>query len=125
MQTFTLNESFKALVREALPDKSQSEVFLKVFDEVINDRATTQRIGLDELKSRAIDEIKDQFVTKDFLRAEIADVRSEIAEVRTEIAATKEELRTEIEKSKVETIKWVIGIQFSVGALIVAILKFF
>ena len=118
MQTFTLNESFKALVREALPDKSQSEVFLKVFDEVINDRATTQRIGLDELKSRAIDEIKDQFVTKDFLRAEIADVR-------TEIAATKEELRTEIEKSKVETIKWVIGIQFSVGALIVAILKFF
>ena len=121
MQTFTLNESFKALVREALPDKSQSEVFLKVFDEVINDRATTQRIGLDELKSRAIDEIKDQFVTKDFLRAEIADVRSEIAEVRTEIA----DVRSEIEKSKVETIKWVIGIQFSVGALIVAILKFF
>ena len=106
LQTFTLNEGFKALVREALPDKSQSEVFLKVFDEVVNDRATTQRIGLDELKSRAIDDIKDQFVTKDFLRAEISEVRAEI------------------EKSKIETIKWVIGIQISVGALIVVILKF-
>ncbi|MGI0407169.1 hypothetical protein ACRE1S_07915 [Helicobacter himalayensis] len=51
----TLNESFKALLRDILPNKEQAEALEKAFVEVVNDRATTQRIGLDELKTRAID----------------------------------------------------------------------
>lgn len=106
MQVYELNESFKALVREALPQKEQNEALLKVFDEIVNDRATKQRIGLEDLKSRALDDIKSEFATKDFVRAEIENVRAEIV------------------KSKIEIIKWVLGIQLSIGALIVAILKF-
>ena len=110
MQALTLNESFKAFVREAFPDKS--EVVAQIFEEVINDRATTTRIGLDELKGRAIDEIKGEFVTKDFVRAEIAEVRAEMASMR-------EELMGEIAKSKLEVIKWVVGLQVATTALLI------
>ena len=110
--TLVLNESFKALVEKALPQKEQSQALIQVFEEVVNDRATTQKIGLDELKSRAIDEIKAEFVTKDFLRAEIAEVRAEMAEIRAEIV-----------KSKIDTLRWVFGMQIATIAMIGAMLK--
>lgn len=119
-----LNESFKALVEKALPDKAQSEVMIKAFVEVVNDRATTHSLGLDDLKNKAINEVKNEFVTKDFLRAEIAEVRAEIAEVRAEMAQMREELRAEMAKTKVEILKWVFAMQLSTIIIIIGALKF-
>lgn len=109
MESMVLNESFKALVEKALPDKRQSEIMLQAFVEVVNDRATTQRIGLDELKSRAIDEIRQEFVTKGFLEAKLSDL--------------KNEMKFEIAQVKIDIIKWVVGLQFASVALIVGLLK--
>ncbi len=37
-----LNESFKTLLRDILPNKEQVEMLEKAFVEVVNDRATTE-----------------------------------------------------------------------------------
>lgn len=39
MTTMTLNESFKALVREAFPDKSDKVI--SIFDEVVSHKASS------------------------------------------------------------------------------------
>lgn len=146
-----LNESFKAFVRESFPERSDSVV--KIFQEVINDRATTQKIGLEDLKKQAINDVRAEFVTKDFLKAEIAEVRAElkaeiaevraelkaeiaelkaeIVEVRAEIAEVKRELsaqiadvRIELQQSKVDILKWVFGMQVATITIILAGIKF-
>lgn len=46
-----LNESFKTLLRDILPNKEQAEALEKAFVEVVN-IGLQQRIGLDGLKTR-------------------------------------------------------------------------
>ncbi|WP_066388989.1 hypothetical protein [Helicobacter himalayensis] len=48
-----LNESFKTLLRDILPNKEQAEALEKAFVEVVN-IGLQQRIGLDGLKIRTI-----------------------------------------------------------------------
>lgn len=92
-----LNESFKALVREAFPNNSDKVI--SVFDEVISHKASTDRVSVDELKSRAIDEIKGELATKDFVRAEISS-------------------------AKVEILKWVFGLQAVTIAILIGAMKY-
>lgn len=110
-----LNESFKALVRETFPDKSDKVI--SIFDEVVSHKASSDSLSVQELKSRAIDEIRSELATKDFVRAEIAEakeaLRAEIAEVRSEIARTK-----------VEILKWVFGLQAGTIVIILGAMKF-
>ena len=128
-----LNESFKALVRETFPDKSDKVI--SIFDEVLSHKASSDPLSVQELKSRAIDEIRSELATKDFVRAEIAEaketlraeiaeaketLRAEIAEVRQEIA----EVRQEISRAKVDILKWVFGLQASTIVIILGAIKF-
>ena len=99
-----LNESFKALVRETFPDKSDKVI--SIFDEVVSNKASSDLSSVAELKGRAIDEVRAELATKDFVRAEIAEVRQEIA------------------RSKVEILKWVFGLQASTIVIILGALKF-
>ncbi len=92
-----LNESFKALVREAFPNNSDKVI--SVFDEVISHKASADRVSVDELKSRAIDEIKGELATKDFVRAEISS-------------------------AKVEILKWVFGLQAGTIAILIGAMKY-
>lgn len=92
-----LNESFKALSREAFPNNSDKVI--SVFDEVISHKASTDRVSVDELKSRAIDEIKGELATKDFVRAEISS-------------------------AKVEILKWVFGLQAGTIAILIGAMKY-
>lgn len=92
-----LNESFKALVREAFPNNSDKVI--SVFDEVISHKASTDRVSVDELKSRAIDEIRSELATKDFVRAEISS-------------------------AKVEILKWVFGLQAVTIAILIGAMKY-
>lgn len=92
-----LNESFKALVREAFPDNS--EKVLSVFDEVISHKASTDRVSVEELKTRAIDDVRAELATKDFVRAEISS-------------------------AKVEILKWVFGLQAGTIAIIIGAMKY-
>lgn len=99
-----LNESFKALVRETFPDKSDKVI--SIFDEVVSHKASSDPLSVQELKSRAIDEIRSELATKDFVRAEIAEVRQEIA------------------RAKVDILKWVFGLQASTIVIILGAMKF-
>lgn len=92
-----LNESFKALVREAFPNNSDKVI--SVFDEVISHKASADRVSVDELKSRAIDEIRSELATKDFVRAEISS-------------------------AKVEILKWVFGLQAVTIAILIGAMKY-
>lgn len=104
MTAVVLNESFKALVRETFPDKSDKVI--SIFDEVVSHKASSDPLSLQELKARAIDEIRSELATKDFVRAEIAEVRQEIA------------------RAKVDILKWVFGLQAGTIAILIGAMKF-
>lgn len=104
MTTMTLNESFKALVREAFPDKSDKVI--SIFDEVVSHKASSEFLNVQKLKARAIDEIRSELATRDFVRAEIAEVRQEIA------------------RAKVDILKWVFGLQAGTIAILIGAMKF-
>lgn len=104
MTAVVLNESFKALVRETFPDKSDKVI--SIFDEVVSHKASSDPLSVQELKSRAIDEIRSELATKDFVRAEIAEVRQEIA------------------RAKVDILKWVFGLQAGTIAILIGAMKF-
>ncbi|MCI6217197.1 MAG: hypothetical protein MR629_01430 [Helicobacter sp.] len=146
-QEAKLNEGFKALVSGILDNEEANKRLVNAFVEVVNDRATMTRLNIDDLKSRAVEDIKSEFVTKDFVRAEIADtkeeLRSEIRAVRNElkadISAVRDELKAEINavrgeisalrdemyKTKIELFKWwVVGLQLTTTGLIIAAMKF-
>ncbi|RAX52422.1 coiled-coil domain-containing protein [Helicobacter sp. 10-6591] len=92
-QEAKLNEGFKALVNGILDNEEANKRLVNAFVEVVNDRATITRLNIDDLKSRAVKDIKSEFVTKDFVRAEIADAKEEL---RSEISALRDELKAEI-----------------------------
>lgn len=104
MTAVVLNESFKALVRETFPDKSDKVI--SIFDEVVSYKASSDSLSVQELKARAIDEIRSELATKDFVRAEIAEVRHEIA------------------RAKVDILKWVFGLQAGTIAILIGAMKF-
>ena len=93
---YVLNESFKALLDSIFSDKEAATKLKKAFEEVVNDRATTQKINLDRLKAEALEEIGNELATKDFVRAEIAEA--------------KQELKLEIANAKVQGIYWLLGV---------------
>lgn len=104
MTAVVLNESFKALVRETFPDKSDKVI--SIFDEVLSHKASSDLLSVQELKARAIDEIRSELATKDFVRAEIAEVRQEIA------------------RAKVDILKWVFGLQAGTITILIGAMKF-
>lgn len=145
-QEAKLNEGFKALVSGILDNEEANKRLVNAFVEVVNDRATMTRLNIDDLKSRAVKDIKSEFVTKDFVRAEIADakeelrseisalrdeLKAEISAVRGEISALRDELKADISalrdemyKTKIELFKWVVGLQLTTTGLIIAAIKF-
>ncbi len=104
---YVLNESFKALLDSIFSDKEAATKLKKAFEEVVNDRATTQKINLDRLKAEALEEIGNELATKDFVRAEIAEAKQEL---KLEIANVKQELKLEIANAKVQGIYWLLGV---------------
>ena len=93
---YQLNEGFKALLDGIFSDKEIATKLKIAFEEVVNDRATTQKINLDRLKAEALEEIGNELATKDFVRAEIAEAKQElkleIAKVEKEIAGVRAEI---------------------------------
>lgn len=62
-------------------------------------------LNIKELNQKAVDETLQELATKDFVRAEISQVRAEIAEAKSDI------------------IKWLVGFQIATVGLAVAIIK--
>ncbi|EAJ5700520.1 hypothetical protein CK567_00025 [Campylobacter lari] len=128
---YILNESFKALLESIFSNPEQSQKLIKAFEELVNGRATTQRLNFENLKNQAIEEIRQELVSKDLFQSEIkrlesliysevarlegiintkiAEVKTEIAEVKTEIAEVKTEFSEQISSAKQKALYWLLG----------------
>ncbi|MBX1886171.1 hypothetical protein [Campylobacter peloridis] len=99
---YILNESFKALLESIFSNPEQSQKLIKAFEEVVNDRATTQRLNFENLKNQAIEEIRQELVNKDTFKAEIQRVETEIKRVESslssEIKRVESSLSSEIKR---------------------------
>ncbi|HEF9881169.1 TPA: hypothetical protein SB212_001696 [Campylobacter coli] len=74
----TLNESFKALLESIFSDTDQAKKLIQAFEEFANDRATTQRLNFGNLKQEAIEQIRNELVSKDLFQSEIKRLEGEI-----------------------------------------------
>ncbi|HEC1767714.1 TPA: hypothetical protein R1713_001496 [Campylobacter lari] len=121
---YILNESFKALLESIFSNPEQSQKLIKAFEEVVNDRATTQRLNFENLKNQAIEEIRQELVSKDLFQSEIKRLESliysevarlegiintKITEVKTEIAEVKTEFSEQISSAKQKVLYWLLG----------------
>ncbi|HEB9432567.1 TPA: hypothetical protein RZK50_001770 [Campylobacter coli] len=127
MQTkeFVLNESFKALIEGIFSNSEQSKKLIQAFEEIVNDRATTQRLNFENLKQQAIDEIRQELVSKDLFQSEIKRLEdlfqleikrlenliySEVARlegiINTKIAEVKTEISEQISSAKQKALYW-------------------
>ncbi|MPB46612.1 hypothetical protein AAH47_000275 [Campylobacter lari] len=121
---YILNESFKALLESIFSNPEQSQKLIKAFEELVNGRATTQRLNFENLKNQAIEEIRQELVSKDLFQSEIKRLESliysevarlegiintKIAEVKTEIAEVKTEFSEQISSAKQKALYWLLG----------------
>ncbi|HEF3485785.1 TPA: hypothetical protein R9084_001759 [Campylobacter coli] len=74
----TLNESFKALLESIFSDTDQAKKLIQAFEEFANDRATTQRLNFGNLKQEAIEQIRNELVSKNLFQSEIKRLEAEI-----------------------------------------------
>ncbi|MBR8636242.1 hypothetical protein JMJ73_09195 [Campylobacter jejuni] len=97
----TLNESFKALLESIFSDTDQAKKLIQAFEEFANDRATTQRLNFENLKQEAIEQIRNELVSKDLFQSEIKRLE---AEIKLSISSLKQQ-----------------GIYWLIGACVVSI----
>ncbi|HEB7530370.1 TPA: hypothetical protein RZH55_000047 [Campylobacter coli] len=119
----TLNESFKTLLKSIFSDTDQAKKLIQAFEEFANDRATTQRLNFGNLKQEAIEQIRNELVSKDLFQSEIKRLEAEIkrveSSIKTEIKRVESSLQSEI-KLSVSSLKQQ-GIYWLIGACVVSI----
>ncbi|EAJ0349264.1 hypothetical protein UPTC15629_1520 [Campylobacter lari] len=121
---YILNESFKALLESIFSNPEQSQKLIKAFEELVNGRATTQRLNFENLKNQTIEEIRQELVSKDLFQSEIKRlenliysevarlegiINTKIAEIKTEIAEVKTEFSEQISSAKQKVLYWLLG----------------
>ncbi|EDO6595527.1 hypothetical protein FVN02_06025 [Campylobacter coli] len=90
---------------------------MQAFEEFVNDRATTQSLNFENLKQQAIDEIRQELVSKDLFQLEIKRLEnliySEVARlegiINTKIAEVKTEISEQISSAKQKALYWLLG----------------
>ncbi|EPD6478384.1 TPA: hypothetical protein ACGTPX_001720 [Campylobacter coli] len=126
----TLNESFKTLLKSIFSDTDQAKKLIQAFEEFANDRATTQRLNFGNLKQEAIEQIRNELVSKDLFQSEIkrleaeikrveSSIKTEIKRVESSIKQVESSLQSEI-KLSVSSLKQQ-GIYWLIGACVVSI----
>lgn len=114
---YILNESFKALLESIFSNPEQSQKLIKAFEELVNGRATTQRLNFENLKNQTIEEIRQELVSKDLFQSEIKRLESliysEVARlegiINTKIAEVKTEFSEQISNAKQKALYWLLG----------------
>lgn len=107
----------KQKIKELGQEKNE-QIIMESIQVVADEITHKQAINTKEIKDELEERLKGELATKDFVRAEIAEVKQEL---KLEIAS----VRTEIAEVKSDIIKWLIGLQIALGGFIVAILKLF
>ncbi|EMC0746298.1 hypothetical protein VBY07_001818 [Campylobacter jejuni] len=102
----TLNESFKTLLKSIFSDTDQAKKLIQAFEEFANDRATTQRLNFENLKQEAIEQIRNELVSKDLFQSEIKGLEAEIKRMESSLQS---EIKLSISSLKQQGIYWLIG----------------
>ncbi|WP_251820287.1 hypothetical protein [Campylobacter jejuni] len=102
----TLNESFKALLESIFSDTDQAKKLIQTFEEFANDRATTQRLNFGNLKQEAIEQIRNELVSKDLFQSEIKRLENLFY---SEIKRLEAEIKLSVSSLKQQGIYWLIG----------------
>ncbi|EPR4277815.1 hypothetical protein ACU512_001701 [Campylobacter jejuni] len=102
----TLNKSFKALLESIFSDTDQAKKLIQAFEEFANDRATTQRLNFGNLKQEAIEQIRNELVSKDLFQSEIKGLEAEIKRMESSLQS---EIKLSISSLKQQGIYWLIG----------------
>lgn len=101
-----LNESFKALLESIFSDTDQAKKLIQAFEEFANDRATTQRLNFGNLKHEAIEQIRNELVSKDLFQSETKGLEAEIKRMESSLQS---EIKLSISSLKQQGIYWLIG----------------
>lgn len=102
----TLNESFKTLLKSIFSDTDQAKKLIQAFEEFANDRATTQRLNFENLKHEAIEQIRNELVSKDLFQSETKGLEAEIKRMESSLQS---EIKLSISSLKQQGIYWLIG----------------
>ncbi|MGI7570115.1 hypothetical protein ACNF7F_08740 [Campylobacter coli] len=102
----TLNESFKALLESIFSDTDQAKKLIQAFEEFANDRATTQRLNFENLKQEAIEQIRNELVSKDLFQSETKGLEAEIKRMESSLQS---EIKLSVSSLKQQGIYWLIG----------------
>ncbi|EHT5470765.1 hypothetical protein ACXO6L_001683 [Campylobacter jejuni] len=102
----TLNESFKTLLKSIFSDTDQAKKLIQAFEEFANDRATTQRLNFENLKQEAIEQIRNELVSKDLFQSETKGLEAEIKRMESSLQS---EIKLSISSLKQQGIYWLIG----------------
>ncbi|EAH6134383.1 hypothetical protein E2Z47_08610 [Campylobacter jejuni] len=104
-------------------DTDQAKKLIQAFEEFANDRATTQRLNFENLKQEAIEQIRNELVSKDLFQSETKRLEnlfySEIKRLEAEIKRMESSLQSEI-KLSISSLKQQ-GIYWLIGACVVSI----
>ena len=99
--TYTLPRNIFDLLLEVLGDKQKTEVFARAIEssiQAIDDKAVASIIEKKEqVKSELYNDLRTELATKEFVRAEISEVKAyfhaEMSDMRSEISEVRAEIR--------------------------------
>lgn len=66
-------------------DTDQAKKLIQAFEEFANDRATTQRLNFGNLKQEAIEQIRNELVSKDLFQSETKGLEAEIKRMESSL----------------------------------------
>lgn len=121
-------ENFVNKLFEWIDSKRQNkEVIVQETINAVEAMLEANALNVKELNQRAVNETLQELATKDFVRAEIAEVKQELkqelAEVRQELKEDILKLEARMELGFANQLKWLVGFQIATVGLAVAIIK--
>lgn len=84
MQGYDMKK-FKVLLESIFSDTDQAKKLIQAFEEFANDRATTQRLNFGNLKQEAIEQIRNELVSKDLFQSETKGLEAEIKRMESSL----------------------------------------
>lgn len=98
--------ALKHYLESIFSDTNQAKKLIQAFEEFANDRATTQRLNFGNLKHEAIEQIRNELVSKDLFQSETKGLEAEIKRMESSLQS---EIKLSISSLKQQGIYWLIG----------------
>ena len=123
---------YRALTNKELDEEEKAAIVAEAIDSIakafpnLGDAATNRELSETELRlTKEIEQTRKEIKELDVrLTKEIADTRKEIKELDVKLTREIKEIDVKLGQTKVEIIKWVVGLLFAQSALIVSAIKF-